>query len=162
MLYFAYGSNMALDHLQGRCPEAVPYGPALLSGYRIGFRYPSTSFPGGSAADIVRDANARVWGVLFEITEGDIQALDGFEDVDLGGYRRIPIDVLYDGLEVEAWSYEVIDKLDDDYRPVPEYLELMIEGALQAGLPETYIEEIEIKAIEARPFSEQRKDSRSS
>lgn len=161
MLYYAYGSNMPLDHLQGRCPEAVPYGPALLSGYRIGFRYPSTSFPGGAAADIIPDANSRVWGVLYEVTERDLRALDRFEDVDQGGYRRITLDVLYDGLEVEAWSYEVIDKLDDDCRPVPAYLELMIEGALQAGLPETYIEEIEIKAIEARPFVEQRKDSRS-
>jgi len=55
MLYFAYGSNMPRTYFRDRCPDSEFRGKALLKGYRIDFLYRSTSWPGGGAADIVKE-----------------------------------------------------------------------------------------------------------
>ena len=37
-LYFAYGSNLNLDQMARRCPDAEPVGRVRLDGYRLAFR----------------------------------------------------------------------------------------------------------------------------
>ena len=37
-LYFAYGSNINLDQMAFRCPNAEVEGPVTLDGYRLAFR----------------------------------------------------------------------------------------------------------------------------
>ena len=37
-LYFAYGSNINLDQMQYRCPDATVYGQAVLDNYDLRFR----------------------------------------------------------------------------------------------------------------------------
>jgi gamma-glutamylcyclotransferase (GGCT)/AIG2-like uncharacterized protein YtfP len=154
VLYFAYGSNLHLGHLQRRCSDVIALGRARLPGYRIAFRYPSTSFPGGSAADIIPESGSEVWGALFRIHAADLEFLDDFEDLDQGGYRRIRVEVIDEEEQArEAWSYEVVSKLAHDFKPVPEYLDLMIGGARDFALPEDYIESISRLASEAPPFA---------
>lgn len=138
MLYFAYGSNMNIEWVSERCPGIKPLGKARLDGYALGFRYPSTSWPGGGACDIIAHEGKAVWGAVYEITPEHLEALDEYEDLQTDGYRRIDVSLDMDGKELQAVSYEVVDKLDKDLKPVPGYLQLLLTGARQHQLPPEY------------------------
>ena len=140
--YFAYGSNMNLEGMEEMCPGSRPLRIASLHDYLLAFRYPSTTWPGGGACDIVRCKGSLVWGVLFEVSEADLQTLDDYEDVAQGGYRRLPVAVDSEGFLHNAISYEVVEKLPRNLRPTERYLDLVIAGAEQNSLPRGYIESV--------------------
>lgn len=147
VLYFAYGSNMNLDWVSERCPGIKPLGKAKLDGYAVGFRYPSTSWPGGGACDILPSEGKVVWGAIYEITPEHLKTLDQCEDLHLGGYRRIDVQVDVDGKQLQAVSYEVIDKLPQDMKPVPGYLQLLLTGAAQHDLPPEYQRHLQVLGL---------------
>jgi gamma-glutamylcyclotransferase (GGCT)/AIG2-like uncharacterized protein YtfP len=142
MYYFAYGSNLNLKWMKKRCPETVLVGPAALADYKLAFRYKSTSWPGGGAADIIYCPGQVVWGGLYLSNQQDFASLGKYEDVADGGYERIEVQVKLEEQLINAISYQVSDKLPEDLRPRPEYLQLMVEGAKQIPLPEDYIQKM--------------------
>lgn len=145
MLYFAYGSNMKHAWLRERCPDSRFIGPVLLTGYRLAFRYPSTSWPGGGAADILQDKKSEVHGGLFRVSAKDLLALDQYEDLDSGGYQRVELQVFSKkGKGYRAISYEVCQKLETDLPPRPGYAALVIEGAFDCQLPKHYINSLRL------------------
>lgn len=138
---------MNLEWVTERCPGIEAMGKARLDGYALGFRYPSTSWPGGGACDIIAHPDKAVWGALYEITPEHLQALDEYEDVHLGGYRRLDVSVDMDGKELRALSYEVVDKLPQDLKPVPGYLQLLLQGAAQHQLPPGYQRHLQVLGL---------------
>ena len=138
MLYFAYGSNMNIDWISQRCPGIKPLGRARLDDYAIGFRYPSTSWPGGGACDIMPQQGKAVWGAVYEITDQHLESLNQAEDLHLNGYRRIEVTVDMEGKQLQAISYEVVDKLPQEMKPMPGYLQLLLTGAAEHQLPPEY------------------------
>ena len=70
MYYFAYGSNMNIKQMSHRCPGAVPIGPAVLMGYVLAER---------RYADIEKRNGALVNGLLWEISDNNLYALDCYE-----------------------------------------------------------------------------------
>ncbi len=44
-LYFAYGSNINLDQMEYRCPDAKVVGPVMLDNYELLFRGCATIAP---------------------------------------------------------------------------------------------------------------------
>ena len=36
--YLAYGSNLSLERMKNRCPDAVAFGTAVIPGYRLLFK----------------------------------------------------------------------------------------------------------------------------
>ncbi len=80
-LYFAYGANMNRAAMAERCPRSTPLGPAILARHRL-----AVMREGWLTA--VRDANARVHGVLWELALADVPALDRFEGLDAGLYVK--------------------------------------------------------------------------
>lgn len=71
-LYFAYGSNINLDQMAERCPDAQPVGPVTLDNYELLFR-------GGGFATIAPCEGKQVQGLLWEITPGSERSLDIYE-----------------------------------------------------------------------------------
>jgi len=71
-LYFAYGSNINLDQMAQRCPDAKPMGPVTLEGYELLFR-------GGGFATISPCEGSQVQGLLWEITPKSEFSLDLYE-----------------------------------------------------------------------------------
>lgn len=136
--YFAYGSNMNLSWMAERCPDTEPLGAARLNGFQLAFRYPSTSWPGGGACDILLAPGSVVWGGLYQTTDQDLLSLDDFEDVSQGGYRRLLVKVLHQRKLLEAITYEVCDKLPKDLKPIAGYLNLVLSGAEDQCLPDDY------------------------
>jgi gamma-glutamylcyclotransferase (GGCT)/AIG2-like uncharacterized protein YtfP len=80
-LYFAYGSNMDVAAMAKRCPRARPIAPARLIRHRL-----AVMREGWLTA--VRDPRAVVHGVLWELTLADMPALDRYEGVAQGLYRK--------------------------------------------------------------------------
>lgn len=70
MLYFAYGSNLNWEQMKYRCPDCVPITKATLKGWELQFRGP---------LDIEPEKNSSVQGVVFRISERDLENLDAYE-----------------------------------------------------------------------------------
>lgn len=74
--YFAYGSNMNLDQMQFRCPDATVVENVRLEGYRLAF---CGKRPGNGVATILPEENSHVDGVLWKITPKCEKSLDYYE-----------------------------------------------------------------------------------
>ena len=75
-LYFAYGSNINLDQMAVRCPNAEIVAPVTLNGYRLVFRGNSSSY---GVATIVPDPVHQVKGLLWRLTPDCEKSLDRYE-----------------------------------------------------------------------------------
>lgn len=139
VLYFAYGSNMSLPRLKARAPSAERLESATLRDHRLAFHKRGT-VDGSGKCDIVIASGARVFGVVFKLPIAELDALDAHEGP---GYRRVSIEVeLSSGTLISAKTYRAV-LTDSSLRPFPWYVRHVLEGARQAGLPDTYIAEIE-------------------
>jgi len=68
--YIAYGSNLSIDQMARRCPEATAFGTAELDGWQLLFKGPAT----------IKRKKGRTTPVLvWTITESDEKSLDRYE-----------------------------------------------------------------------------------
>jgi gamma-glutamylcyclotransferase len=115
-------------------------GPARLDGFRLLFLRRSIRWEAG-AADVVPDEGAVTWGALYELSSEDLATLDTKEYTANAGYQRRDVEVeTQDGARHKATTYEVVSKEAEELAPRPEYLELLIKGATQRGLPPEWID----------------------
>jgi gamma-glutamylcyclotransferase (GGCT)/AIG2-like uncharacterized protein YtfP len=128
-LYFAYGANMERAAMRARCPAAAALGPARLGGWRyvIASGY-------GSVAPAPGDA---VFGILWRLGPRDLAALNIFESLDSGLYRRALLTVVLDGRRARALVY--VGRQRGRPRPMPGYQERVIAAATEWQLPARYI-----------------------
>lgn len=128
--YFAYGSNLCVRQMAQRCPEAADPRPAVLSDHDwlINQRGVATVEP---------CAGNQVHGVLWQISDGDLATLDSAEGVPVR-YRRDRLTVHTNGGPSPAWVY--IDHRVTPGPPRPGYLPKVIDGAVQHGLPQRWVD----------------------
>jgi gamma-glutamylcyclotransferase len=137
--YLAYGSNMNRGIFEGRRGmRPIQAQPALLENYRL--RFNLAVGPGErGVANLESQAGARTWGVLYLISVEQFEHLDRTEGVPRGTYRRIPATAIVNGSErIAAFTYQS-DRISLGRKPSPRYLGLLIEGAVQHGLPPGYL-----------------------
>jgi gamma-glutamylcyclotransferase (GGCT)/AIG2-like uncharacterized protein YtfP len=142
--YFAYGSNMQSATFRGR--RGIEWRRAVaarLSGWRLVVDKPPLVPIGEAYANIVADPAGEVFGVLYEIAAADLAHIDLTEGVLIGNYRRItalavPLDPIHGG----ALTAHTLtsDRQASDLRPSTRYMSLVVEGALEHGLPAHYVE----------------------
>ena len=132
--YFAYGSNIDHAQMSQRCPEAVVFATARLSGYRF-------IINARGVATIVPQASSAVYGILWTITEADEQSLDNYEGMRWGTYKKMLVNV-----EVAAeQSFRALAYVASDSTPGSprdNYIENILAAAAQYGLPDKYVEEL--------------------
>lgn len=140
VLYFAYGTLLGAESMQGHCPSAVPLGQAHLPGYELALeRFGDGPRDGGCA--LIPLAGVQTFGVLYEIPDDEWSALKALSAVGTA-YRVLPVVVLLaDGSRVEAQTLTVNNPMGP-YRPPDEYLELITVGAMSAELPPEYQEHL--------------------
>lgn len=137
VLYFAYGSNMRTARLRARVGPVRAVGPARLPGHALRTDKPGRD--GTAKANLRPSPGAVVHGVVFELGEGALEILDGFE----GGYRRTRVEVvLAAGERAEAVTY-VSERHGPDNRLAADYLAYLIAGAREHGLPDAWISLLE-------------------
>ena len=136
-LYFAYGSNMNKRQIKERCGSGAKFlKKAYLPNYK--FVYDGYSYKwNGAVANVIPLKGEVVWGVLYEITKECEDKLDGHEGLGVS-YFKIDV-IVYDenGNSHKAFLY--LREPREPGKPSLEYLETIIEGAREAGLPEDYI-----------------------
>ena len=137
--YLGYGSNMNRGIFESRRGmRPIQAHPALLENYRL--RFNLAVGPGErGVANLESQTGALTWGVLYLITVDQSEYLDRTEGVPRGAYRRIPISAIVDGSEqIAAFTYQS-DRISLGRKPSPRYIGLLIEGAVQHGLPSNYL-----------------------
>ena len=115
--YFAYGMNLNHDEMLWRCPNAVPIGPRLIPGYKMVIR---------RYADIIQEPLCSVWGGCWKITEGCERQLDRLEGFP-SFYKKIEVHGMM--------TYQMMPDHYSDWKPSLKYMELILEGLSDFGLP---------------------------
>lgn len=107
-----------------------------LPGFKLGFTVHSVGWNAG-AADVVESAGDRVWGVVFELTDEDLRALDRYEGYPDQYLRLIArIDTPAGGLD--AWVYSARQK-HEFVPPRRRYVEIIKNAAVRYCFPEPYM-----------------------
>jgi hypothetical protein len=141
--YFGYGSNMHssifVERRQMR-PLAIRCG--RLDDHRISFNLPIGPGERG-VANIEPQPGARTWGVLYLLTPEECGRLDRTEGVHLGVYDRIAVTaVAGNGERVPAFTYRS-SWTREGRKPSARYLRLLVDGAIEKGLPSEYVRFLE-------------------
>ncbi len=139
--YFAYGSNMSASVMSGECPGSTFLGRARLPRHRIAFTRRSVR-TGTGVADIVADEDGVVWGVLYELAEGELDALDRKEGAGWAYERREVTALTDDGSPHDAIAYVVISKSSTDIAPSGMYLKGLIDAGRERDLPAAHLDAI--------------------
>jgi hypothetical protein len=87
MLYFAYGANMDRAGMALRCPASRPLGVATLPGWRLAVMREGW-------LTVTPATDALTHGVLWDLAEADVPALDDYEDVGSGIYTKETLSVI--------------------------------------------------------------------
>jgi hypothetical protein len=134
VLYFAFASNMVTTQMAARCPGAESLGIGVLRDHRfiVGRR---------GYATVVGEPGASVYGILWDLHDRHEAALDVYEGVRHGLYRKVWLPVLApDGSEQRAIVYEAGDPARGI--AVAGYMEKVVSAAETHGLPPDYIHEL--------------------
>lgn len=142
MKYFAYGSNMSTDYIREYCPSAKFLMRADLPNFTIEFRRYSENLKGGISS-IIESPGKMVKGVIYEIDENEILALDILEDVPQGIYRRDTFQVFgEDGKRHHVDLYRVANP-SGPYTPSKQYVDYMVDGAKEHQIDPDYTAKLE-------------------
>ena len=143
--YFAYGSNMSLAQMRERCPESVAIGNGWLADHALVFPRYSTRRRSG-AASIAPRPGATVWGVIYATTEADLARLDVFEGFRAdraaaeNNYNRAMILVARLKMDPLTCVTYIARREADHLPPSHDYLQTILTGAIENGLPESYVQ----------------------
>lgn len=132
-LYFAYGSNMSEERLKERRIRFEMYDIGFIENMK--FLMNKKSFDGSAKANIVKNNDEIVWGVLYRIASGFKLYLDSIE----GNYHsQIVVVKISKSTSVKALTY-MSNYITEDKRAYDDYKEIVIKGALEHNLPEYYV-----------------------
>lgn len=115
-LYAAYGSNLLLDQMGKRCPQADIVGAGRLRGARLIF---------SRVASIVQDENNDVLLGVYSLNARDIDALDRYEGLGRS-YDRVLITPEMDGMAVRCFTY--IKRTNHPEPPSDKYFAKIVKG----------------------------------
>lgn len=152
MLYFAYGSNLNPDQMARRCPGHQVVGLAALRDYRLFFPLTSHDW-GGGVSSVTPSHGANVWGVVYELNDQDLSALDGYEGFRGPGDQHNVYDregVFVDLTRPDDGSIprriRALCYLARPANPAPpskRYMDAVLTGARHHRLPEEYVAALE-------------------
>ena len=131
IFYFAYGSNMSLDTMNQRCGanNFVGFKDSTLNDY-------SFYFYNRGFANIKPSQGNNVKGVLYRINQkcfDDLDQVEGYPSL----YQRAKVSIQNTFGNFESWVY-IVENDDTKGTPSDSYLNTVISGAKEYGLPSEY------------------------
>lgn len=144
ILYFSFGSNLNIRHMQRRCQDAEPLSMFTLIDSRLVFR---------GVADCAYEIGAKCYGGLWRISAADEKDLDRFEGVASGFYRK-------EYVPLEAGKYEATHLMlyvmnsEGVFPPARHYLETIAQGYRDFRLPMDALKDAVRHSHEARQPSD--------
>ncbi len=141
MYNFGYGSNLDQEYLSEHCPSTKYVMKAYLPNYEVQFRFWSKRRNGGIST-IIPKLGELVHGIIYDISEEDMETLDERESVPEGLYARDTFLLMgEDGEWHKADAYYVL-KPEGPFIPSKSYVRTMIKGAKFHGIDSTYIKKL--------------------
>lgn len=127
-IYGAYGSNINLQQMAYRCPNATPLTTGTLKGYELTFRR-------GGYANIEPKDGARVPLLLWEISDKCEHSLDRYEGYPTF-YTKQTVEVETDSGVFETMVYVMTDESRGGYQlPRTEYYYGIRDGYMDNHMP---------------------------
>ena len=153
--YFAYGSNLwdkrlkdpGSENTPRRCPSARKIKPStgsqhLLKGWKLNFSKKSRDNSGkGNIVETGRDGD-KVYGVIFEILDLEIKALNDAER----GYVKKEMTILDERNSRKNCENVIVyykEEPDNSKIPYDWYKAYIVEGAKKHNLPKSYVKDLE-------------------
>lgn len=122
-IYGAYGSNMNLEQMAHRCPNAKVIGKGTLEGYKLTFR---GRYKGVANIEPYKDRSVPI--VLWEITNDCETALDLYEGYP-SLYIKEEVAVMLDEDPIKTMIYIMADKYTDMVAaPTEYYFNVIVRG----------------------------------
>jgi gamma-glutamylcyclotransferase len=125
---FSYGMNTNKNQMASRCPNAIPIGYAILPGHCFRF---------SGCADIVPNSHTQVDGVLWEITDQCLAALDCLEGYPRY-YNRKTVLVKSKDQFYKSLVYFMIPG-NEDWPPSQSYYQTIVDGYDSFNVPKYQI-----------------------
>jgi hypothetical protein len=145
-LYAAYATGLDPLAMARRAPHSPLRGTGWIAGWRLTFAGEDLGW-GGAVATIVEAGAGEadlpepaVFAALYDVTDGDEAAMDDWEGLDLGRFRKIRLRVETLEGPVLAWLY-VVDAYEGGL-PAASYLGLLADAAQAAGAPADYVAQL--------------------
>lgn len=126
-------------------PSAVAVGTGFVECRRLTFHKPSKDGSGKCDAQATENEGDRVHGVVFKININDKPSLDRAEGLG-HGYEEETLQVVMNDSTISAIAY-IATKRDRALSPYRWYKALTVAGAVEHGLPTSYVEWL--RAIES-------------
>lgn len=138
-LYAAYGTNLDPHRMAQRAPASPVFSSGWLVGWRLTFGGPDLGFD-GALATVVEDPLEQVFVVLYDVPEIDESALDVWEGIESGLWRKIRVRIQAMDRDHLAWLY-VLDAYEGGL-PSAMYLSDLADAARAGGAPDDYVRRI--------------------
>ena len=150
LYYFAYGSNMNEEQMRARCSSPKVIAVSKLPDHQLAF-FGYSAVWDGAEESVIPALGQDVWGVIYELTPSDKDKLDDCQDAlfdGTGDYFHSPAKVS----DQEGKVYSVLlykkAKLGTPQQPSQEYLNFIVQGAVDHQLPSDYVEQL--RGIESK------------
>ena len=134
-IYLAYGSNMSLQQMYHRCPDAEPIGKGFIKGWRLMFKGSQS----GNYATIEKEEGCTVPVVAWAISELDEERLDRYEGWP-SFYVKETVEFEYIGdrpgrrVKGEGMVYIMPPENSTLGLPSQRYFDVLVEGYHRFGL----------------------------
>lgn len=136
--YLAYGSNLNMDQMAWRCPDATPVGTAMLDGWQLAYKGSKT----GSYLTVVPCAGSVVPVGVWQISAADERELDRYEGYpDFYGKQTVRVKMKTVGGRTR-WVSALIYIMGDDRPfgfPSPYYVRTCSMGYRHFGLDISFL-----------------------
>lgn len=103
-LYFAYGSNINLEQMEHRCPDAQLVGPVTLQNYELQFR-------GSGFATVAPRESSVVHGLMWKLPPTSEQTLDRYEGYPRHYIKETVTVQTVDGSKIPVMAYIMAEPL---------------------------------------------------
>jgi len=134
--YAGYGSNLWLQQIAARCPQADTYGRGRLRGARLAF---------AKVATIIADENVDTLVGIYTLTASDIETLDKREGLGRSYDRYLVTPEVDDGNAVRCFTYIRRDATPG--APTDEYFAKLTAGYRDWGFPDRRLRRARERAI---------------
>ena len=150
--YLAYGSNLNLEQMKRRCPNAKPIGTGVIWGYKLAF----IGNDYHAFLNIVKcDKGAVVTPVaVWEVDNNDIESLDRYEGYP-DFYRKEDFEITLTSLDkktqknITGFAYVMTDKYSRHYSmPENYYFLTVLKGYLDFRFDIQYLKDVMADSLE--------------
>lgn len=131
--YIAYGSNLSVEQMAYRCPQATIVGTSELTDYKLAFK----GAPANSYATIEESRGDKVPVLIWELQPKDEKSLDRYEGYPTFYYKKM-LSLKVNNKVIEAMVYIMNDKADIGI-PSRRYYNILEKGYSKFNFDDTIL-----------------------